>query len=92
MRKPRYDGIPKNTDYCYTQLSFDVKTWTQQVKYCRYLKFRKCGKKSNGNLDTLFCDNKKAKYGYYAYCKLLKRALSIGTYCKDCGIKTCEEC
>lgn len=88
MKKNYQDAIPKNTSYCYTFLG-ENGSGGYNIKPCKYFKYKRCGKKSK-NHSTVDYDNKKIKYGYYEYCKLLKRALSIGDACKDCGIG--EEC
>lgn len=84
MKKPKYAGIPKNTAYCY----FYVSDSSYETIRCRYFRYKKCGKRSKNGCTV---DYDKTKYGYYEYCKLLKRALSIGDQCKDCYINYLEE-
>ena len=71
MNIPILRGIPKNTIYCYND------------KLCRYYKLKKSGKRSKSCSAMPY---KKTKYGYFDYCKLLKKSLITGDQVKDCGI------
>ena len=81
MRINKIEGIPKNTLYCYEVIGdwdFSKFLPSQPIKYCKYYKLRKAGKRSN----VLIVDDKNR----YEYCKFLRRKLSIGDCCKDCDI------
>ena len=82
MKKHICDGIPINTSYCYTPIGLD-NNGAYKIKYCRYFKYKKRGKRSQ-NFST-------SGYDCYEYCKLLKKALNIGDMVKDCGIGDDEE-